>query len=434
MKYSLIITCLSLTLSVFAQKDIKLIKINNVRYPKIELMLKFPEIPDTAKLKITEKNKPLDYVILNVPIKDLANYHNFLFLVNANEIADIKPLLQKEIVGLQNTDKINIGIMQNDKTGKTHIQYASPEFSGNFAFFDEFLNGQNLQGSFRINKNCKTTLKVQNYMFSGSSAINTTGIIMLGNFGNNELNFCSGLTSELLPAVYILQRGAIEKEKEDKLIALCMKKDGIYTQCNSDKEIGDIIRRYKEDMSSDVLPGKSMYKKIIFQLNDEKSENLITVRYGKYTKEISVFSPKRKSLSKNELFLIMLSPVLFILIIILLFLNKKNKKHAVKVADSPSKDTFVPIEISIKGKSMHKTFYLEKNIIGIGRASDNDIIIPDITVSANHAVIKRVAKEFFIEDLESTNGILINGKNVKKQALKSGENIKLGAVVMFIRF
>jgi len=94
----------------------------------------------------------------------------------------------------------------------------------------------------------------------------------------------------------------------------------------------------------------------------------------------------------------------------------------------------IPIEINIKGKGLNKTYFFEKHLIRIGRNKDNDIVIPDSTVSGNHAIINKQGKEFTIQDLGSTNGVIVNKKKVKKQVLKTGDQIKLGGIVMFVRF
>lgn len=69
---------------------------------------------------------------------------------------------------------------------------------------------------------------------------------------------------------------------------------------------------------------------------------------------------------------------------------------------------------------------LNKASIGIGRRSTNDIHLDNLAVSGDHAMIVKMAGDFYIEDLASTNGTLVNDEFVKKQLLKNGDVIELG--------
>ena len=71
---------------------------------------------------------------------------------------------------------------------------------------------------------------------------------------------------------------------------------------------------------------------------------------------------------------------------------------------------------------------LTAGTVSIGRAINNDVRIQDSTVSSYHAKIVTFYNASYIEDLGSTNGTFVNGKQVKKQTLKSGDVITLGAL------
>jgi pSer/pThr/pTyr-binding forkhead associated (FHA) protein len=71
-------------------------------------------------------------------------------------------------------------------------------------------------------------------------------------------------------------------------------------------------------------------------------------------------------------------------------------------------------------------FQLEKERISIGRKPDNDIQIDNLAVSGKHALIITILDDSFLEDLGSTNGTYVNGKLVKKHALRNGDVIGLG--------
>lgn len=73
-----------------------------------------------------------------------------------------------------------------------------------------------------------------------------------------------------------------------------------------------------------------------------------------------------------------------------------------------------------------KEVQLTKDRTTLGRRPYNDIVIDNLAVSGEHAVLQMTGAEVLLEDLGSTNGTYVNGKAVKKQALKNGDTIEVG--------
>ena len=73
-----------------------------------------------------------------------------------------------------------------------------------------------------------------------------------------------------------------------------------------------------------------------------------------------------------------------------------------------------------------KEFPLDKERITIGRKPGNDIRIDNLAVSGNHAVIVTLLNDSFLEDLNSTNGTMVNGKPIQKHFLQNGDVIEIG--------
>lgn len=71
-------------------------------------------------------------------------------------------------------------------------------------------------------------------------------------------------------------------------------------------------------------------------------------------------------------------------------------------------------------------FELNRENFTIGRKSVNDIQIDNIAVSGKHAMVITILDDSFLEDLGSTNGTYVNGKLIKKHALKDGDKITIG--------
>lgn len=67
-------------------------------------------------------------------------------------------------------------------------------------------------------------------------------------------------------------------------------------------------------------------------------------------------------------------------------------------------------------------------VISIGRRSDNDVAIPNLSISGKHARICLEDGKAFLEDLNSTNGTYVNGEVVKRRSVHSGDDIILGKI------
>jgi hypothetical protein len=62
----------------------------------------------------------------------------------------------------------------------------------------------------------------------------------------------------------------------------------------------------------------------------------------------------------------------------------------------------------------------------IGRRADNDICLPNLAVSGEHAVVVTILADSFLEDLGSTNGTLVNGNAIAKHFLRDRDHIDIG--------
>lgn len=72
-----------------------------------------------------------------------------------------------------------------------------------------------------------------------------------------------------------------------------------------------------------------------------------------------------------------------------------------------------------------RDFPLDSERLTIGRAPDNGVQLNDTTVSARHAAIFRL-QNYYVEDLGSTNGTMVNGKTIQRRMLQHGDVIRVG--------
>ena len=73
-----------------------------------------------------------------------------------------------------------------------------------------------------------------------------------------------------------------------------------------------------------------------------------------------------------------------------------------------------------------KEYELDKELLTIGRKPANDIHIDNLAVSGTHAKVLTILNDSFIEDLNSTNGTLIDGERIAKHALHNGDKVTIG--------
>ena len=69
---------------------------------------------------------------------------------------------------------------------------------------------------------------------------------------------------------------------------------------------------------------------------------------------------------------------------------------------------------------------ITKDTTTLGRRPYNDIVIDNLTVSGEHALLHKVGQTVYIEDLNSTNGTYINGKPIRKQQLSPLDAVEIG--------
>ncbi|HIF93165.1 MAG TPA: FHA domain-containing protein [Myxococcales bacterium] len=69
---------------------------------------------------------------------------------------------------------------------------------------------------------------------------------------------------------------------------------------------------------------------------------------------------------------------------------------------------------------------LDRDRIVIGRGRNADLALAEVTISRAHAAVGFDVDGFFVEDLDSTNGTLVNGASIKRHMLKHDDEIQMG--------
>ncbi len=73
-------------------------------------------------------------------------------------------------------------------------------------------------------------------------------------------------------------------------------------------------------------------------------------------------------------------------------------------------------------------FQLDRQVVTLGRGSENDIAIESGSVSVHHAEMRRIEGGYELRDIGSTNGIKLDGSRYEVIPLRSGSTVKIGDV------
>ena len=84
-------------------------------------------------------------------------------------------------------------------------------------------------------------------------------------------------------------------------------------------------------------------------------------------------------------------------------------------------------ELTIEsGPDAGHTYRATESALRMGRSPDNDLILRDPATSGHHARVERRGEQFWIVDLGSTNGTLVNGEPIQEKELKHDDRITIG--------
>ena len=113
------------------------------------------------------------------------------------------------------------------------------------------------------------------------------------------------------------------------------------------------------------------------------------------------------------------------------FINRPNNNYCTQCGHKLLKDEFKGPSFSVLTNDHSSiVFQLKKGHSTIGRDIENTIVINDDQISKFHATIIFEDDNVWLKDLESKNGVYVNGKKIHKRTmLHSGCLVKLGSTM-----
>ena len=102
--------------------------------------------------------------------------------------------------------------------------------------------------------------------------------------------------------------------------------------------------------------------------------------------------------------------------------NSLNSEQQEVVRNLPENEGILLV---LKGPGAGARYLLDSKQTKIGRDTNNDIHLDDITVSRSHAMVSK-GDGYSIKDLGSLNGTYLNAISVKEAVVKAGDEIQVG--------
>ena len=103
--------------------------------------------------------------------------------------------------------------------------------------------------------------------------------------------------------------------------------------------------------------------------------------------------------------------------------------NELKLPIKPGQDCLVVIYSSHPAQ-FGKRHVLSDEPVLLGRGSENTIVLENDSVSRRHARIERRDRQYYVLDLDSTNGTYVNDEVVKEYQLRRGDQVKVGDTIL----
>ncbi len=88
-----------------------------------------------------------------------------------------------------------------------------------------------------------------------------------------------------------------------------------------------------------------------------------------------------------------------------------------------SPNIIINLRLSYKDKPEEDTFLIQQSDILLGRDPNCKVHIPDETISAQHARIYLIDQNWWIQDLNSTNGTFLNDERIEQPCILTNDDL-----------
>lgn len=440
--------------SIFAQ-NIKIKNIDNQDYPLIKVIIEFDgqEQVDINKLQIKENKEltvfSIDSAAKIIDAKVISILIDESILTEKSFVNNVLSSLEAMVKELNNFDKINVFLSKDALNSGNCLTLSSFEYTSDFQPYTLYLKSFiNVQKSQAVKPQIGCAINelinfIQSKNFTGSRKI----IFILSSTSSEENNGWDQLSRKA-------QNIGIELIKPDINIFQT-------TSGDSTSEIKDALTNELKSLNKSANINSPAIKSylISFYTTQNRRKNEFNVQYGNQVLKSSFSKPSLAFFHKDNLVpLAIISILLLIAILFIINLLITKKRISRSIIQANSKREFENKEnhiLSSESTHSNQTHYgngsivpyiiveidgdttkheLKKLRTTIGRHSDNDILIANLTISNHHAAITNEGGIFYIQDQESTNGTFVNDIKISKAAIKSGDSVRIGKAKLYLTY
>ncbi len=211
---------------------------------------------------------------------------------------------------------------------------------------------------------------------------------------------------------------------------LAMKTNGEYFRAYRAEDIPAVFSRIHERIAEPIVEPEKPIPPSIQAVVPAPSPVPPVKAVKPEVKVVPTPVPPPKSTLEDHYLKILLFGILVILVVIgaILVWNRKSQPSLVRHEGLAEELAAIPEAelIDVNNVTGKKKFVLNKRITKIGRDKNNDVAIPEDTVSSLHATIEYIDGFFYLEDQRSTNKTRLEGETLQPytpRRLKSGDEI-----------
>jgi pSer/pThr/pTyr-binding forkhead associated (FHA) protein len=84
----------------------------------------------------------------------------------------------------------------------------------------------------------------------------------------------------------------------------------------------------------------------------------------------------------------------------------------------------------VEGPGGRREFVLDLDVMVVGRLPESGVRLDSNEVSRKHMLLKKIGNEYACTDMESHNGVFLNGVKIHSATLREGDTIQLGDVIL----
>jgi len=448
-------------------QPLRINSIDDSAFPDIQVFVDFgDEQPQEQDVKIIEGEASLPVSLS--PYTDGGQSGKALFILIENSgftygkaLNEIKASVKGILSVLGPGVLVNIGYYGTQIENSKALEMLSVEFSTDYQQLISDLDKIKpfKDTTYRKPYTFKSIFEALNYMEGKTNLPGNSMLLVLSTAVNNDkspvsLSDCSDKSIKAGIPFYGLTYKTANSTVSDNFVILSDRTGGQSAYVSSSSDIKASFSGFWEHNKEG---GKKLYK-VGFVSTQKKAQNKAVLSWNNQNIPFTFSNPNASKLPIPLWSLVVIGVLIVGAIAYLMLRNKNKNKATIQVQPAPMappvreiipemkagiddsqskkdlKKTMIaggPVLVPtlfISYGNVNNTLQLGREILTIGRNNQNALVIPDSTVSGQHAIIKLAGGSYVIEDLGSTNGTTVNGAGIKSHVLKNGDVIRMGAV------